>query len=110
MLNGYRRVWDYAYIGITANPVARWRRHEGRGWAKMVLVYCAYTPDIARTVETELIDYARRCNFLFDIQNVNPGGEGILDRNGAHFVYVLVKNGTRASSRRSGRGNASAWP
>jgi hypothetical protein len=90
MLNGYRRVWNRIYIGVTANSEERWAKHSLNGWAKMVLLYEAYRPDIAVDLERDLIDYARRCNFIIPIENITPGGEGIDNAQGYHYLYVLV--------------------
>jgi hypothetical protein len=90
MLNGYRRFWNRVYIGVTANPEKRWAKHSSNGWAKMVLLYEAYRPDIAIDLERDLIDYAHRCNFLMPPDNINPGGEGIGNEQRYHYLYVLV--------------------
>lgn len=89
-INGYRRSWERVKIGVTADPERRWNKHTPDGWEKMVLLYDAYTPTIAREVEKEMIASARESNFILDIENVNPGGEGIGDLDRSNYVYVLV--------------------
>jgi len=89
-LDGYRSSWSRVYIGVTAAPEKRWAKHMLNGWAKMVLLYEAYRPDIARDLEQDLIDYARRCNFLMPIENITLGGEGIGDKDHLNYLYVLV--------------------
>ena len=91
-LNGYRRSWSQVYIGVTANPDKRWAKHVRNGWQKMVLLYEAFRPDIARDLEQDLIDYARRCDFRIAIDNISPGGEGLTDDNKNNYLYVLVRN------------------
>lgn len=92
MLNGYRRSWSRVYIGVTANPERRWGKHARNGWRKMVLVYEAIRPDIAQHLERDLIDYAHRCGFQVEVENVNPGGEGISSQNRKNYLYVLVSS------------------
>lgn len=89
-LNGYRRFWSRIYIGVTANPEGRCVKHARKGWRKMVLLYDAYTPEIAYELERDLIDYAGRCGFLLPIENINPGGEGIGSARRSNYLYVLV--------------------
>ena len=91
-LNGYRSSWSQVYIGVTANPEKRWAKHVRNGWQKMVLLYEAFRPDIARDLEQDLIDYARRCDFRIAIDNINPGGEGLTDKTRNNYLYVLVRN------------------
>ena len=90
-LNGYRRGGRPIYIGVTANPDARWMMHHAYdGWAKMVVLYKAFSADIASDMERELIDYAHQCNFLSSPANIGPGGEGIGRGGGPRYLYVLV--------------------
>jgi hypothetical protein len=89
-LDGYRSHWNRVYIGVTTHPEARWAQHAPYGWNKMRVLYEALSPAIAKDLEQDLIDYARRCNFLVDIENVNPGGEGIRTDSRIHCLYVLV--------------------
>lgn len=89
-LDGFRSHWNRVYIGATTNPKKRWKRHQLDGWSRMALIYEALTPTIAQTLEQDLIDYARRCNFQEDIQNIGPGGEGLGNGSGLHYLYLLV--------------------
>lgn len=89
-LNGYRRYASRIYIGVTANPERRWSEHSQNDWRKMVLVYEAFNPDIARELERYLIRYAASCNFRIEPENISHGGEGISAQNRANFVYLLV--------------------
>ncbi|MFE8603934.1 hypothetical protein [Archangium violaceum] len=89
-LNGYLGSYDRIYIGATANPWARWPEHVPYGWEKMVVLYEAYNPAIARDLEQDLIQYARESNFMTEVMNISPGGEGIRDDSGRNYVYVLV--------------------
>ena len=91
-LNGYRNKWSHVYIGVTANPERRWAKHARNGWQKMVLLYEAFRPDIARDLEQDLIDYAHRCNFRLAVENINPGGEGLTNENRNNYLYVLVRS------------------
>jgi hypothetical protein len=91
-VNGYRRFWKRVYIGVTCNPQQRWTKHISNDWRKMVLLYEAYRPDIAISMERELISYARGCGFIIDIENVNPGGEGLSCEQKSNYLYVLVGN------------------
>jgi GIY-YIG catalytic domain-containing protein len=91
-LDGYRSHWNRIYIGVTTDPGNRWTKHAQRGWNKMRVLYEAFNPSIAKELERDLIDYARRCNFLVEIENINPGGEGIRNDSGLHYLYVLVGN------------------
>jgi hypothetical protein len=97
VLDGYRSHWNRVYIGVTTYPEARWLQHEPYGWNKMRVLYEAFNAEIAKNLEKDLIDYARRCGFLVGIENVNPGGEGIRPHSRTHFLYVLV--GDRKNSR-----------
>ncbi len=90
-LNGYRNSWSQVYIGVTANPETRWAEHVRNGWQKMVLIYEAFRPDIARDLEQDLIDYAHRCDFRIAVENVKPGGEGLSDEIRSNYLYVLVR-------------------
>ncbi|KFA90806.1 hypothetical protein [Archangium violaceum] len=91
IINGYRSHWNKVYIGITSAPEFRWNQHRVLGWPKeMVVIYEALTPMIAGELEQDLIDYARRCNFREDIQNIGPGGEGIENGSGHHYLYLLI--------------------
>jgi hypothetical protein len=89
-INGYRRSWMRVKIGATASPEKRWTKHVADDWKKMVILYDAYTPAIARKMEQELIAAARESNFILDIENVNPGGEGLGDEPRSNYIYVLV--------------------
>jgi hypothetical protein len=89
-LNGYRSLWTRVYIGVTADPVSRWNEHSSRGWTKMVLLYKAFTPQIASSMERALIRYARDCNFRVGVENVRPGGEGIGEESRPNYLYVLL--------------------
>jgi len=91
-LNGYRYSWNQVYIGVTANPEKRWAKHMRNGWQKMVLLYEAFRPDIARDLERDLIDYAHRCAFRIAVENINPGGEGLTEELRNNYLYVLVGN------------------
>jgi hypothetical protein len=89
-LNGYRRYASRIYIGVTAHPERRWSEHAQSDWRKMVLLYEAFNPEIARELERSLIRYAACCNFRIEPENINPGGEGIGAQSQANFVYLLV--------------------
>lgn len=89
-LDGYRSFGREIYIGVTTAPERRCEQHELNGWSRMVLLYEAFTAEIARTLECDLIDYARRCNFRLPPGNVCPGGEGIGSRPGSHYLYLLL--------------------
>lgn len=91
-LNGYRSQWSHVYIGVTANPKKRWAQHMRNGWYKMVLLYEAFRPDIARELERDLIDYANGCNFRIEVENITPGGEGLKNESRKNYLYVLVRN------------------
>ncbi len=56
----------------------------------MVLLYEAYTEDIAIDLERALIDYARRCNFILPVDNITAGGEGIYEHENCHYIYFIV--------------------
>lgn len=89
-LNGYRYAWRRIYIGATSDPGRRWDSHISNGWQKMVLLYEAFTPDIARALERGLIEHARSCNFQIDIENIADGGEGLSNETLLTYLYVLV--------------------
>lgn len=91
-LNGYRYNWGQVYIGVTATPESRWAKHVRNGWHKMVLLYEAIRPDIARALEKMLIAYAHECNFRIAVENVNPGGEGLTDEIRNNYLYILVRD------------------
>lgn len=90
-INGYRRYSSGIYIGVTSAPELRWARHLPKGWTKMAVIYKAFSADIARDAECELIDYARNCNFLSEVENGTDGGEGISETAEFNFVYILVR-------------------
>jgi hypothetical protein len=90
-INGYRRYSDGIYIGVSSDPELRWLQHAGNGWEKMAVIYKAFTPEIAREAEQELIAYARSCNFLSDVENGTDGGEGIRDQVRYNFLYILIR-------------------
>ncbi len=92
-LNGYMRSSGEVYIGATANRQRRFEQHEQRGvgWRKMVVLYEAFTPQIAAALEADLIDYARRCNFRTSVRNVSDGGDGLNPNGGFTYVYILVR-------------------
>jgi hypothetical protein len=90
MVNGYRRSWSRFKVGVTAHPELRWQDHQSDDWTKMVVVYEALSPDIAQYLERDLIDYCRRCNFAIDIENINPGGEGITPQRRKNYLYLLL--------------------
>jgi hypothetical protein len=89
-ITGYRRSWERVKIGVTSDPERRWNQHIPDGWEKMVLLYEAYTPAIAREIEQKLIAEAREHHFRLGTENINPGGEGITDEDRPNYVYVLV--------------------
>ncbi|MDY7226809.1 hypothetical protein [Hyalangium rubrum] len=89
-LNGYRSVWRRVYVGATAHPQRRWVSHASDGWTKMVLLYKAFTPEIVQAMERNLIENARQSNFLLDLENVAPGGEGVVRIPRPNYLYVLV--------------------
>ncbi|NOK08822.1 hypothetical protein [Corallococcus exercitus] len=89
-LNAYRHFRERVYIGVTASPEKRWKKHQGKGWKKMVLIYEAYSTDIAERLERGLINYARQCRYRVEIENVGDGGEGLSTTRQRHFLYLLV--------------------
>jgi hypothetical protein len=89
-LDGYRSHWSRFYIGVTSAPERRWEAHSLNGWVKMVLLYEAYSTDIAINLERDLIDYAHRCHFQIPPDNRAPGGEGIGNEQLSHYLYLLV--------------------
>lgn len=91
-VNGYRRLWRRVYIGVTSSPQHRWAKHSLNNWYKMVILYEAYRSDIAIDMERELIEYAHQCGFIIGIDNINPGGEGISNKEGTNYLYILVGN------------------
>jgi hypothetical protein len=95
-INGYRGSWRRVKIGATSDPERRWDQHSSDSWEEMVLIYKAYTPEIAREIEQELIAASRESNFLLDIENVNPGGEGLGDVRRSNYIYVLVGDKRRS--------------
>jgi len=90
-INGYRRYSDGIYIGATSAPELRWAQHVPNGWTKMAVIYEAFNAEIARAAESELIRYARSCNFLSEVENGTDGGEGISNRARSNFLYILVR-------------------
>jgi hypothetical protein len=90
-LNGYRHSWKRVYIGATTDPQSRWKKHASHGWDKMVVLYEAFSPQIVRDLERDLIDYAQHCNFQLEIENIAAGGEGIRDQPRTSYLYVLVR-------------------
>ena len=89
-LDGFRSHWLRVYIGVTSDPDRRWVKHANRGWSRMIVVYEAFTPEIAADLERDLIDYAHRCGFRVPVENVNPGGEGISAERRSNYLYILV--------------------
>ncbi len=91
MINGYLSKWEQVYVGVTAHPELRYQQHMADGWRKMVLIYEAFSPEIAQGMEQSLIAYAKKCDFLSLVVNVNPGGEGIGRARRSNYLYVLCK-------------------
>lgn len=89
MLNGYMSQWARIYIGATAHPKMRYEQHMLDGWRKMVIVYEAFLPEIARSMEQALIAHARESNFLTLVVNTTPGGEGLSTARRSNYLYVL---------------------
>ncbi|WNG44240.1 hypothetical protein F0U60_09060 [Archangium minus] len=89
MLCGYMSHWSRVYIGATAHPEIRYGQHMNDGWHKMVLLYEAFSPEIALGMERELIAYARQTNFLTLVENINPGGEGLSHARRSNYLYLL---------------------
>ena len=59
------------------------------GWQKMVVVYEAFSPEIAQDMEQALISHARESNFLTRVVNTNPGGEGLRTARRSNYLYFL---------------------
>ncbi|REG27026.1 hypothetical protein ATI61_11032 [Archangium gephyra] len=76
-LRGYLSHSSRFYVGATANPALRAQQHAEEGWTRMVLLYEAYSPEIARRMEQELIDFALRANFEAVVENIHSGGGGL---------------------------------
>lgn len=89
-MNGYWSAANRLYIGATSNKEVRWAKHQRQGWRRMVILYDAYTPEIAAKMERALIDYARSCNFIVRSENIGPGGEGIVEEARSNFIYLLL--------------------
>ena len=89
-LLGYMRCWNSIYIGSTVDPIRRWPEHAGKGMAKMVLLYKAWSANLAISMERELIDWARATNFRIEHLNMSDGGEGIPHHQRKHYIYILV--------------------
>lgn len=91
-LNGYMSHSSDIKVGVTTDPESRWnRKHARDGWARMVVVYGAWSKPIAVDLERDLIDYSKRCNFRVTSANINPGGEGIPDKRERYWVYILTQ-------------------
>lgn len=91
MLNGYMSQWEEVYLGATSNPDLRRDQHLNGGWRKMVLLYEAFSPEIARGMERELIAHLHAANFRTRVGNANAGGEGLSDEQRSNFLYLLCR-------------------
>ena len=99
------------YIGITGDPVVRWRQHEANGFSVMMIMMVATKSKATAAVERGVIK--RWCS-LPSCSNAGPGGEGASSAS-PHFLYVVSRpdflirrrgsNYTSASTR-SGSGPA----
>lgn len=91
-LNGYRGNQWTVYIGATQDPDRRFEEHKAKGgYSRLVVVYEAFNPRVAREVEQELIDYAHRCGFRSQPDNIAAGGENIEDGSGRWFIYFALR-------------------
>jgi hypothetical protein len=89
ILNGYMSHWERIYIGATAHPELRYEQHMSDGWRKMVLLYDAFSPEIAQRMERQLIAHAREANFLSLVANTHPGGTGLGATRRSTYLYIL---------------------
>src|SRR5688572_15562267 len=76
-VDGYRSHHARIYVGVTNDPARRAKEHEKNGWIRMILLYEAWSAEIARELEMDIIDYCRRCNFKIPIENKSDGGDWI---------------------------------
>lgn len=81
-------------IGITGNPVARWRHsvygycRDREDWQGMLIMSVSSTSFAAALLETMLISIYRDTP---GCRNQRPGGETASDSDGPYFTYVVFK-------------------
>ena len=81
-------------IGITTNPVQRWRndrygyRLSAEGFDRMVLLLATDSGNAAAFLEAALIGRFQKTR---GCRNVAPGGEGLKPTAGPFFTYLVIK-------------------
>jgi len=74
-------------IGITCDPLKRWRGYEREGYAQLHLLYTSDQPVAVQMLEAALIDaFQGRAG----CRNVAHGGEGPTGRDPPYFTYLAL--------------------
>ena len=96
-LGQYARQHGHLKVGITVDPVKRFRDHQmeraqqADSWSRMVVIYGTSSWDVARDAEARLVRYAKSAGYEAEVWNEAPGGEGRRpDPSKYCYVYVLL--------------------
>jgi len=89
--------WSFFKIGITCNPISRWRAYEREGFAQLHLLHATEEPSLIQMLEAALIDTFRAQP---GCRNVAPGGEGRVGRT-PYFAYLAVGTSMAVGRKRA---------
>ena len=76
-------------IGLTTDPILRWREERREGWDEMVVVYSTSNRKYAAAVEKDLADGGwKEFYALWDYEDARAGLPGSYTR---YYVYVVLE-------------------
>ena len=84
----YQQAHRFIRVGLTTEPVQRWREVRLEGWSEMVVIYSSSNQKYVGAVERDLADCGWGANYAtWNYTDPNGGLPGSYTR---YYVYVLL--------------------